>query len=105
VDHLVQKVIDWATEKGIFVKGTIPGQTAKFLEEVEEFKQEVECYQAMRGENLDEIKLEMGDVIVTLILLAEMHGFKFQEALEAAYNKISSRKGKMVNGQFVKEAH
>jgi len=98
--ELVKAVIEWAKEKGIFEKGTLQSQTEKFLEEVKELEQELTAYTKYSNEP---IMLEMGDVMVTLVLLAEMHNFSVFEALEMAYNKISKRKGKMVNGVFVKE--
>lgn len=98
--ELVQSVVNWAEEKGIFEKGTVQSQTEKFLEEVKELEEELTAYTKYSNEP---IMLEMGDVMVTLVLLAEMHNFSVFEALEMAYNKISKRKGKMVNGKFVKE--
>jgi NTP pyrophosphatase (non-canonical NTP hydrolase) len=45
----------------------------------------------------------IGDTVVTLILAAELAGLTFEDCLRAAYGEIKHRKGKMVNGQFVKE--
>lgn len=97
---LIRAVVDWAEQKGIFDKGTIKSQTEKFLEEVKELEEELGCYNKYSNEH---VMLEMGDVLVTLILLAEMHNFSIFEALQMAYDKISKRKGKMVGGVFVKE--
>jgi len=99
-NDLIFKVLEWAKEKGIFEKGTIQSQTEKFLEEVKELEEELTAYTKYSNER---IMLEMGDVMVTLILLAEMHNFDIMEALKAAYDKISKRKGKMLNGKFVKQ--
>jgi len=41
--------------------------------------------------------------IYTLLLLEQRLGFEFCECLEYAYNEIKDRKGKMINGAFVKE--
>ena len=99
-DDLICKVLMWAKEKGIFEKGTVQSQTEKFLEEVKELEEELTAYTKYSNER---IMLEMGDVMVTLILLAEMHSFDIMEALQKAYDKIANRKGKMVGGKFVKE--
>ena len=40
---------------------------------------------------------------MTLIILAAQSGFTATECLEAAYNEIKDRKGKTVDGVFVKE--
>lgn len=50
-----------------------------------------------------EIKDAIGDIAVTLILQAHMHGWTLGECLESAYQVIKDRKGKMVDGVFVKE--
>lgn len=47
---------------------------------------------------------DIGDMIVVLINIAERNGYTIEECLEQAYNDIKDRKGKMINGTFVKEA-
>jgi len=47
---------------------------------------------------------DIGDTLVTLIIQAEMQGFDIIDALESAYLIINERKGRMINGQFVKDA-
>ena len=45
----------------------------------------------------------IGDVLVTLIIYAELHGLTLAECLGAAYNEIKDRKGILLpNGLFVK---
>jgi hypothetical protein len=39
-----------------------------------------------------------------LIILAAMRGLTIEQCLASAYNEIKDRKGKMVNGKFVKES-
>jgi hypothetical protein len=41
--------------------------------------------------------------MVTLIILAEMKKVTLEECLNGAYDIISKRTGKMINGQFVKD--
>ena len=50
-----------------------------------------------------EVKDGIGDTMVTLILLANMYGWTLEECLQVAYDVISKRTGKMVNGTFVKD--
>jgi hypothetical protein len=45
----------------------------------------------------------MGDIMVTLIIQAKMQNVSLEYCLESAYNVISKRTGKMINGQFVKD--
>ncbi|MFR9302719.1 MAG: hypothetical protein ACLVKW_06625 [Fenollaria massiliensis] len=48
------------------------------------------------------MKIEMGDIFVTLIILCEQLGINVIECLEKAYKKIEARTGKTINGTFVK---
>ena len=45
----------------------------------------------------------LGDVLVVLIGLSMQLGLDLTECLEVAYNEIKDRRGKLVNGVFVKE--
>lgn len=105
-------VIQWAKERGIFEKATPDSQFSKTCEEIRELGEAIalkakarqagdhEGYEAAHAEVLDAI----GDSIVTLIIQAGMHGLTAGECLESAYRVIKDRKGRMIDGQFVKEA-
>jgi NTP pyrophosphatase (non-canonical NTP hydrolase) len=88
----------WALEKGILSKATPMAQALKTLEETTEF-----C-RAIHNNDREEIIDSIGDILVTLIIQAKMQNLKLEECLESAYNVISKRTGKMINGQFVKDA-
>ncbi|MGP6408660.1 MazG-like family protein [Streptococcus dysgalactiae subsp. equisimilis] len=45
----------------------------------------------------------IGDSLVTLIVLSRQLNIDPVKSLEVAYNEIKNRKGKMINGTFVKE--
>ena len=51
----------------------------------------------------DEICDAIGDCVVVLTILAEMNGVPIEHCINGAYDEIKNRKGKMVNGTFVKE--
>lgn len=87
----------WAEEKGILSKATPMAQAFKTLEEC------TELGVAVNNNDRAEIIDAMGDIMVTLIIQAKMQGLKLEECLESAYNVISKRTGKMVNGVFVKD--
>lgn len=91
------KVLQWASEKGILDKATKEAQMLKTVEEVGELAN------AIGKNNIDEIKDAIGDITVTLIIQAELCGLDFDECVESAYDVISKRTGKMVNGIFVKD--
>jgi NTP pyrophosphatase (non-canonical NTP hydrolase) len=90
-------VIAWAHQKGILQNGTPKAQALKTWEETDEL------IQAIEDENPEEIVDALGDILVTIIIQAEMQGLKLTDCLESAYNVIAKRTGKMVDGQFVKD--
>lgn len=112
--ELEKLVIEWAGEKGILEKATPLAQAYKTMEEVEELIEAVHW----QGYDLDtfknkkeklvntkeEIKDALGDILVTIIIGAELQGLKLEDCLESAYNVIAKRTGKMVDGQFVKDS-
>jgi NTP pyrophosphatase (non-canonical NTP hydrolase) len=96
-NELESLVIAWATQKGILQKGTPAAQCDKTLEEV------YELHEAIKNNDRDEIIDALGDILVTIIIQAEMQSLKLEDCLQSAYNVISKRKGQMIDGQFVKE--
>jgi NTP pyrophosphatase (non-canonical NTP hydrolase) len=94
---LIKQVEEWADAKGILAHATTLRQAEKTLEETNELI----C--AILNEDRAEIKLELGDVLVTLIIQAKMQNITIEECLESAYNKITKRKGQLINGQFVRD--
>jgi len=95
--ELEKLVIDWSREKGILERGTPIAQAGKTMEECTELMVAI----AMDDEH--ETIDALGDILVTIIIQAEMQGVSLTECLESAYNVISKRTGKMVDGQFVKD--
>ena len=51
-----------------------------------------------------DVRDDIGDMVVVLINIAERHGYTLEDCLEVAWNDIKDRRGKMVNGTFIKEA-
>ena len=87
----------WAEDKGIFEKATPMAQALKTLEET------TELCTAINNDDRAEIIDAMGDIMVTLVIQAKMQKISLKKCLESAYKIIAKRKGKMINGQFVKE--
>lgn len=110
-NELEELVVAWGEDKGILKLENADKQFMKFIEEVFEFKTEMDSvldwerdWGKVQLENFDkDMKLEMGDILVTLIILSAQLDIDLTECLELAYNKISKRKGKTINGIFVKE--
>ena len=91
------KILQWAKDKGILDKATPEAQMLKTVEEVGGLAN------ALGKKDKAEIIDSIGDIAVTLIIQAELNGLDYDECVEAAYNVIAKRKGKMINGIFVKE--
>ena len=97
--ELTTKIVAWAHERGIFDPengSSALVQTSKLIEEVIELRDEL----LLGGAG---VKLELGDCLVVLTLIAEFEETNLEECLAAAYAKIKDRKGRMVGGKFVKE--
>lgn len=99
-NELEQKVIAWAQERGIFEKSSPLKQAEKTIEESQEL---CEAVRNIGWHDRAPVKLELGDVLVTLILQAHMQGTTVGECLQLAYDKISKRTGRMQDGFFVKD--
>lgn len=59
---------------------------------------------ALARNNENDLRDGIGDMVVTLIILAMQNNMDLYECLNQAYSEIKNRQGKMVNGVFVKEA-
>lgn len=103
---LRNKVLAWAKDKDLLHEENADKQFMKFVEEVFEFKTEMDNVLSYTDPYVDEVvermELEMGDIFVTLIILCKQLGIDPIECLEKAYKKIEARTGKTINGTFVK---
>lgn len=97
MDELIKSVEQWSKDRGID-KADSAKQFLKVSEEVGEVSA------ALARNDRYELKDGIGDVVVTLIILAQQNGMTLHECLDQAYTEISDRKGKLVNGVFVKES-
>ena len=88
---------DWADERGLYEHGDPKTQSLKLVEEVGEI-----C-RAVLKDDVDEVIDGIGDAVVVLTNLAELHDVSIEECIASAYGVISKRTGKMVNGTFKKD--
>lgn len=63
-----------------------------------------ELFEGMAKGNDDLIKDALGDMFVVMTILSQQLGFTIEECIEMAYQEIKDRKGKMIDGVFVKES-
>jgi len=87
----------WADERGIYKEGNSHTQYVKLMEEAGELAQ------GLLKKDAYEVKDAIGDMVVVLTNLAALEGMQIESCIESAYNEIAKRKGKMINGTFVKQ--
>ena len=97
MDELITKVEQWAKDKGLD-QADSSKQMLKTIEEIGE----VAASLARKDEH--GLRDGIGDVVVTLIILAMQNDMDLYECLNQAYNEIKGRTGKMVDGVFVKSS-
>lgn len=106
----VRKVEQWGEDRNL-IRGSTPlKQVNKTSEEVNELTAALGAMEwattpdgAVPSMIVEAAADAIGDVTVTLIIIAKQLGLSFEECLAGAYNEIKDRKGRMVNGVFVKE--
>jgi NTP pyrophosphatase (non-canonical NTP hydrolase) len=91
------KIRHWAMERGIYDKGNSHTQYVKLMEEAGELAQ------ALLKNDKPEVIDAIGDMVVVLTNLAKLEKLDIEDCIENAYETISKRTGKMVNGTFVKD--
>tara|TARA_R110001592_G_scaffold169337_7_gene405841 strand:+ start:908 stop:1681 length:774 start_codon:yes stop_codon:yes gene_type:complete len=87
----------WAKVRGLYEKGDQNTQYVKLQEEAGELAK------ALLKNDQPEVIDAIGDIVVVLTNLAHIRGTKIETCIEEAYNVISKRTGKMINGTFVKD--
>ena len=95
--EVFENIRKWAQERGLYDKGDVKTQYVKLMEEAGELAQSI--IKQDDPEFVDAI----GDIVVVLTNLAHLGGVKIEDCINSAYEVISNRKGKMINGSFVKQ--
>jgi NTP pyrophosphatase (non-canonical NTP hydrolase) len=90
------KIRLWAIDRNLN-NGDPAKQMLKLVEELGELAS------GMAKNNKDVIIDSFGDIYVVLTILAMQHGINIEHCIDSAYDEIKDRKGKLVNGVFIKE--
>lgn len=93
--HYANLVRNWHHARNLVEGSTDQAQYVKLMEEAGELAKSIS-----KGKD---IKDDIGDMLVVLINIAERNGVSLTECLETAWEEIKDRKGKMIDGVFVKE--
>ena len=96
-DNRFQLIRDWADERGLYTKGDTKTQFCKLIEEAGELGR------AVLKDDKEEFVDAIGDMVVVLTNMAHLGGTTIEKCIDTAYDVISKRTGKMVNGTFVKD--
>jgi len=97
MQEIIKNVVQWAMDKNLLKKENSLAQMAKVTEEVGEVAS------ALLKNDTPKLIDGIGDVVVTLIILAEQNQLRIEDCLEAAWVEISNRTGNTVNGTFIKD--
>lgn len=96
--QLPLKIRKWAEERNLIKGATRHAQMLKLMEEMGELANGI----ARGNEQL--VKDSIGDCFVVLTILAAQSDLIIEECIAQAYDEIKDRKGRMIDGIFVKEA-
>lgn len=97
-EELHEAVIQWAEDRNMISPKNTSRQYMKVSEELGEIAE------GINKNNREQVEDSLGDILVTLIILAQDLNFDLLDCLNSAYNVIKDRKGKTINGVFVKES-
>jgi len=93
---LIENITKWHHERNLIKGSTDKDQYCKLIQEAGELSDSI-C----KGKSVAD---DIGDMIVVLINIAERNNLSISECLFRAWSDIKDRKGKMVDGVFVKES-
>lgn len=96
MNNLTGLIEKWAIDRNLHTADPNK-QALKLGEEFGEL-----CEGLAKG-NIDLTKDAIGDMYVVLTILSMQLGVNIEECIEQAYDEIKDRKGKMIDGVFVKE--
>lgn len=96
MEELVNKIAHWHRDRNLIDGSTDKDQYMKLIQEAGELSDSI-CKGC-------DIRDDIGDMMVVLINIAERNDISITECLDTAYNDIKDRKGRMIDGVFVKEA-
>ena len=96
LEAYVRKVSRWHRDRNLIDGSTDKDQALKLLQELGELSDSI-C----KGKDISD---DIGDMLVVMINIAERNNLTLTHCLQEAWMDIKDRKGKMVDGIFVKES-
>ena len=97
----ISRVEEWAEERGLIdEKGSLPLPDKQMLKLVEEVG---ETARALAYNDIDELRDCIRYCVVCLIVLAAQCNMTLEECMDAAWDEIKDRTGKLEDGLFKKD--
>ena len=95
-DAYVKKIVGWHHDRNLIEGSTDKDQFAKLIQEAGELSDNI-C----KGRDVSD---DIGDMVVVLLNIAERNKLSLADCLSKAWDDIKDRKGRMVDGVFIKES-
>ena len=93
--ELVKLIEQWHEDRNLIAGSTDKDQVLKLIQELGELSDSV-CKEK-------DMKDDLGDMLVVMINIMKRNNITIEECLQKAYDDIKDRKGRMIDGIFVKE--
>lgn len=97
INELKNSIEQWAIDRNLHTADPVK-QMLKLGEEYGEL-----CA-AMARDDWGKISDSVGDMFVVMVIFCMQKGVSLEMCIQEAYDEIKHRRGKMINGIFVKEA-
>lgn len=96
LQSLVCNIANWHQDRNLIDGSTDQAQYVKLIEEAGELAGNI-----ARGRD---VRDDIGDMLVVLINIMERNGLTMSECLAVAWDDKKHRRGRLVDGVFIKEA-
>lgn len=102
---LVSLIEKWHEDRNLIEGSTDKEQVLKLLEELGELSQAVIQADSFYTPKVPKALIAdaLGDMLVVMINICARNNFSLVHCLDYAYEEIKDRKGKLVNGLYIKE--
>lgn len=97
LNELTANIEQWAADRNL----DTADPTKQMLKLAEEFG---EVAEGLAKGKIELTEDGIGDMYVVLTILSKQLGTEIHSCVQMAYNEIKDRKGKMIDGVFIKEA-
>lgn len=96
LERLIQSIERWHMDRNLIEGSNDKDQFCKLIQECGELSDNI-C----KGNDISD---DIGDIMVVLINIAARNNLSLKHCLNVAYNDIKDRKGRMIDGVFVKDS-